>query len=79
MTGLGKIDFIAQNGIQVSYGTTATVKGNTVSGHDYTPTDWTATGLLIYQAGGVKASANNLFDNEVNQYNGGKGGGNVKP
>jgi hypothetical protein len=35
--------------------------------------------VLIYQAGGVKASANNLFDNEVNQYNGGKGGANVKP
>ena len=79
VTGWGPTAYIAQNGVQVSYGTAATVKGNTISGHDYTPTDWTATGLLIYQAGGVKASANNLFDNEVNQYNGGKGGGNVKP
>ena len=79
VTGWGPTTYIAQNGVQVSYGTAATVKGNTISGHDYTPTDWTATGLLIYQAGGVKASANNLFDNEVNQYNGGKGGANVKP
>ena len=79
VTGWGPVASIAQNGVQVSYGTAAVVKGNTISGHDYTPTDWTATGLLIYQAGGVKASANNLFDNEVNQYNGGKGGGNIKP
>jgi hypothetical protein len=35
--------------------------------------------VLIYQAGRVKASSNNLFDNEMNQYNGGKGGGNGKP
>ena len=52
VTGWGHNAYIAQNGVQVSYGTTATVKGNTISGHDYTPTDWTATGLLIYQAGG---------------------------
>ena len=79
VAGLGKVGFIAQNGIQVSYGTTAVVSGNTVSGNYYTPKEWTATGLLIYQANGVKASNNSLFDNETNMYNGGKGGGNVKP
>ena len=32
LTGAGPTDQIAQNGIQVSFGATATVSGNTVSG-----------------------------------------------
>ena len=79
VTGQGQIDYIAQNGIQVSFGASATVKGNTVSGNWYTPRDWVACGLLFYQAAGVKQSANNLFANEVNICNAGRGGGNAKP
>jgi hypothetical protein len=79
VTGDGPINFTAQNGIQVGYGATATVKNNSSSGNNYTPKDYVACGLLIYQASGVKASSNNLFNNEVNQCNYGKGGGNVKP
>ena len=37
MKGRGPVDDIAQNGIQVSFGGNATVKGNAVSGHWYTP------------------------------------------
>ncbi len=37
VNGLGKIDSIAQNGIQISFGATATVSGNTVSDNFYTP------------------------------------------
>ena len=70
LTGSGKINYIAQNGIQVSFGGSAKVTGNTVSGHSYTPETNEACGLLSYQAGKVKtkamAKANNLFDNEVN-------------
>ena len=78
VTGDGPINYTAQNGIQVGYGATAIVKNNTVSGNFYAPKEWTACGLLIIDAAGVKASSNILFNNEINQCNSGKGSGNVK-
>jgi hypothetical protein len=82
LTGFGPIDWIAQNGIQFSFGGSGTVNGNTVSGHWYTPDTNEASGLLFYQAGKVTATAkgnptpketakeiakaNKVFDNEVN-------------
>lgn len=79
VTGEGPVAYIAQNGIQISYGATATLKGNTVSGNDYTPKDWLACGVLYYQASGVKASDNDVFANERNVCNVGKGGGQFNP
>jgi hypothetical protein len=79
VTGEGQISYIAQNGIQVSYGAKAVVKGNTASGNWYTPGSYIACGFLLYQAGGVSASSNNFFNNERNQCNFGKGGGSFKP
>jgi hypothetical protein len=84
VTGLGPVDFIAQNGIQVSFGATAKVTGNTVTGNDYTPSKVTACGLLLFKAGGVSASKNgisslkadnNIYGNETDICNFGKGGG----
>ncbi len=75
VTGQGPVDWIAQNGIQVSFGATALVTGNTVSGNDYTPKPYVACGLLYYQAAGVRASNNHLSDNEQNVCNVGRGGG----
>jgi hypothetical protein len=84
VTGLGPVDYIAQNGIQISFGATAKVTRNTVTGNDYTPSKVTACGLLIYKAGGVSASKNgvsslkadnNIHDNETDICNFGKGGG----
>ena len=79
VTGEGHIDYIAQNGIQISRGATGVVKGNTVSGNWYTPAGTTACGLLLFEARGVKTTNNTLFDNEKNLCNFGRGGGNVKP
>jgi hypothetical protein len=79
VTGLGPVNFIAQNGIQVSFGATGLVKSNTVSGNSYTPAGTTACGLLFFDAGGVKQSSNNLFANETNLCNAGRGGGNFNP
>jgi len=79
VTGAGPVDFIAQNGIQVSYGATALVTGNTVSGNAYTPKAWVACGLLWYQAAGVHASRNQVAGNEMNVCNVGKGGGEFTP
>lgn len=78
VTGDGPVNFIAQNGIQVGFGATAVVKSNTVSGNDYTGPD-VACGILLYQADGVKASANNAFANERDICNYGRGGGTFNP
>lgn len=77
--GAGPVDYIAQNGIQVGYGATAMVVGDSVSGNNYTPKSWVACGILYYQASGVKASSNNLFANERDLCNFGKGGGQFNP
>jgi hypothetical protein len=79
VTGDGPINYIAQNGIQVGYGASALVRGNSVSGNNYTPTSYTACGLLFFEAAGVKQQANSLFANEVNLCNFGRGGGKGNP
>lgn len=79
VTGEGPVNYIAQNGIQISFGASATVRGNTVSGNSYTPDDTIACGLLLFKADGVKTGMNRLFANEVNFCNFGRGGGNSKP
>jgi len=71
------VPLAAQNGIQIGFGATAIVRDNTISDHDYTPESWTACGLLLYQADGVKAYRNEYSANEVSLCNVGKGGGNV--
>jgi hypothetical protein len=75
--GLGPVDFIAQNGIQVSNGGSGTVRENIVSDNDYTPPGVTSCGILLLQAAGVKVQQNTYFDNETNLCNFGKGGGNA--
>jgi len=46
---------------------------------DCSPPGTIACGFLIFQADGVRASSNNLFNNERNQCNFGKGMGHCKP
>jgi hypothetical protein len=77
VTGLGNITVIAQNGIQVGDGATATVTLNTVSGNEYsgpgsTPnliapgTTIQADGILLLNPGGnVTVSFNNVFGNDA--------------
>jgi hypothetical protein len=65
ITGEGHIDYIAQNGIVIRSGATATVKDNTVSGLWYTPDGNEATGLLNYEASKVTVSGNKFVDTEV--------------
>jgi hypothetical protein len=75
VTGDGPVDYIAQNGIQVSRSATASIEGNTVSGNDYTPESFVACGLLFFEANGVKQKKNALFGNERDVCNFGRGGG----
>ena len=73
--GAGKTTVIAQNGVEVINGATATVDTNVIKGDFYTPRTFTACGLLIINAGGVQASGNTYINDEKNQCNFGKGGG----
>jgi parallel beta-helix repeat protein len=85
VTGEGGISYIAQNGIQVSFGTSAKLFSNDVSLNNYTPSKVTACGLLIYKAGGVSGVSkagiayikadNSFHNNETDICNFGKGGG----
>ena len=77
VTGLGPVDFIAQNGIQVSFGGSGVVRDNSVSDNDYTPPGTTSCGILLFDAAGVKVQQNTYSGNETNMCNFGKGGGNV--
>jgi hypothetical protein len=79
VTGYGPlgVPYSAQNGIQVGFGATGTVRGNTITGNDYTPASWQACGLLLFQADGVKVSNNSISNNEKDMCNYGKGGGKV--
>jgi hypothetical protein len=88
VTGEGGISYIAQNGIQISFGASAKLVGNDASLNRYLPAKVTACGLLLYKAGGVSASKagisyvkaeNDFHNNEQNVCNFGKGGGSVTP
>ena len=81
VTGDQKIIYIAQNGIQVSYGATAQLLSNVVTGNWYTPKSYVACGLILYKAGGVSGAKNGLSSlssqftgNENDVCNYGKGG-----
>ena len=67
VTGLGAVNFIAQNGIQVSSGAKGTVgPNNVVSNLSYTANNTAATGFLIY--GDVAIHHNTVTDAKVGIY-----------
>lgn len=68
VTGNGPIGYIAQNGIQVSYGATATVSGNDVSGYDYTGAGWAAIAIPVLSAGTTSVTGNNVHDSMEGMY-----------
>jgi hypothetical protein len=85
VTGEGPIGYIAQNGIQISFGATAKLVANNVRLNNYAPSKVTACGLLLYKAGGVSGATksgisyvkadNTITNNETDICNFGKGGG----
>lgn len=49
VTGVGPVDYIAQNGIQVGFGATGQVMRNTVTGNSYSGTnDASSAGILVF-------------------------------
>jgi predicted extracellular nuclease len=71
--GVGPVDYIAQNGIQVAFGGTGVVESNTVSDNFYTGPDL-GCGLLFFEADGVKQKKNTFAGNEKDVCNFGRGG-----
>ncbi len=81
VSGLGTVGFIAQNGIQVSRGAVASVRGNSISANFYTGEggvpnpagdspegfEYFSTGLLLFEAGAGTKTSNNQFSG--NQHN----------
>ncbi len=63
--GAGMVDYIAQNGIQLGFGATGHVRGNTVSGNWYTPEDFVATGILLFEASNAVILDNSVFESQV--------------
>jgi len=73
VTGQGPIGATAQDGIQIGYGASADVSGNTVSALAYTGPGWRATGILIVgntpdaapPIAGTTVSGNTITDTEI--------------
>jgi len=56
---------IAGNGIQLSYGATGTTSGNVVQGVGYSGTDWSGSGILIFESGDVSMNGDEVFNCET--------------
>ena len=74
VNGEGPVDYIAQNGIEVGFGATATVTHNTVTGNSYTGASGASSGGILVVGGacfsrpasvGVRINHNTLRGNDV--------------
>jgi uncharacterized protein len=80
VSGLGPVPYIAQNGVQIGFGATASVDGNRIADNWYTGTaDAVSCGLLLFDADGVKQKRNTFVANQQDVCNFGRGGGSVTP
>ncbi|MBI9048073.1 MAG: right-handed parallel beta-helix repeat-containing protein [Anaerolineaceae bacterium] len=69
ITGAGPTSVTAQNGIQVGYDATGSITNNIVEDVWYSGPNWSATGILIYNAGGtVEVSDNTVNDSQNGVY-----------
>ena len=67
ITGAGPTSLLVQNGIQVAGGATATITGNHVAGHSFTPFSLVSTGILLFRAD-ADTAGNILDENQVGLY-----------
>ncbi|MDQ6872410.1 MAG: right-handed parallel beta-helix repeat-containing protein [Gemmatimonadota bacterium] len=66
--GIGATTTIAQNGIQVSGGATASVVSNFVARNIYSPATVVSTGILLFSSGKVFTEHNTVTSNDVGIY-----------
>jgi parallel beta-helix repeat protein len=66
VVGLGPVDFIGQNGIQLGFGARGSVTRNQVAQNIYTQPEAASGGILIWNAGpGVEVARNRIEDCDV--------------
>ena len=69
ITGVGPTATIAQNGIQISRGAAADVRGNEISQNLFSPQTFASAGILTFQInGGVQIEHNVVSDNDESLY-----------
>ena len=69
ITGVGPTTIIAQNGIEIVYGATATISDNTVKNNAYTGTaNAAASGILLFSSGVVSLNDNVANHSDENIY-----------
>ncbi len=69
VTGVGPTALIAQNGIQISPGTTmAEINSSTITGNQYTLANFSAAGILNY-GGNTTVNFNRIVNNSVGLFN----------
>jgi parallel beta-helix repeat protein len=66
--GAGPVNYIAQNGVQVSRDADALVQANTISDLSYTPQTAASTGMLLFDPGKLEVSNNRVRDTDVGIY-----------
>jgi hypothetical protein len=64
VTGLGPVNFIAQNGIQMGFGARGKIRNNTVAASWFSGANWTASGILIFESDDVIAQQNDISGNQ---------------
>jgi parallel beta-helix repeat protein len=66
VTGLGPVNYIAQNGIQFGFGALGHVQQNQVSANTYTPQTFASSGILLVTAGnGILVNDNTVTTSDV--------------
>jgi parallel beta-helix repeat protein len=66
VTGLGPVNYIAQNGIQLGSGAQGRIDNNTVSGNQYQPQTFASSGILLFLgANNVKVIGNDVDASDV--------------
>ena len=63
--GMGIAVTWAPNGIQIGWGATGTITGNTVTGNGWPGSEWSGTGILVFASDNVTVSQNSVSNNET--------------
>jgi parallel beta-helix repeat protein len=79
ITGLGSVNFIAQNGVQVSRQAVAEVRQNTITDNLFAPQTFASAGVLLFEASSAtEIRQNTILRNDEGVYLSGQDGGTVR-
>lgn len=65
VTGLAENPDIAQNGIQIGFGADGIIHQNDVDSNWFTGADWSASGILVFEADGVDVKKNTVVNSQL--------------